>query len=139
MIILKILSYGSEIETVPSIKCCVFMRPTVSLLLLSAYHPKGGNVHEVLLFVVFPLFFLFFVNYTTKVEGFLKKSLRKMGYGTEGSVIGMKRANTHLLFPNLLFYIRNTTFYSCKVPANIANTPSYLAVKVCKKQCGDSS
>jgi len=25
------------------------------------------------------------------------------------------------------------------VSANIANTPSYLAVKVCKKQCGDSS
>lgn len=86
----------------------------------------------------FPLFFLFFVNYTTKVEGFLKKGLRKMGYGTEGSVIGMKRVNTHLLFPNLLFYIRNTTFYSCKVSANIANTPSYLAVKVQKKQCGDS-
>lgn len=53
-------------------------------------------------------------------------------------IYGKKRMNTHLLFHFSQNFIRNKQFYPCKVAANIANTQSYLAVKVRKKQCGDS-
>ena len=62
-----------------------------------------------------------------------------MGYGTEGSVIGMKRA--YLLC--LLALCKNKmSYFLCKKSSwekEDEYWPSYLALKVRKKQCGDSS
>ena len=46
--------------------------------------------------------------------------------------------NTHLLFSFLRFLHQKYDICSCIVSANIVNTHSYFAVKVCKKQCGNS-